>query len=323
MPRLLLLLAALVWSGCGYIGEPLPPALQIPQRVSDLSAIEHGGEIAIKFTLPAHTTEDLAIQKPVAIELRVGVAQNPFQEQTWAAAAKVFHLDSSDQRNIEFSVPAGEWIGKDVTIGVRVFGANGRTAGWSKFILLSVVPPLEPPGPPVASAVPDGVRISWRGSASRYRIYRRVGNEPAIAIGESDHPEYVDTKTEYGTPYRYWIEGIRTGGDVHAISQDSAEVSITPEDRFPPAVPTNLAAVTSSGSFELLWDRSTASDLAGYRIYRAQGPGDLAKVGETRESPSYSDRKIEAGKTYRYAVTAFDNAGNESGMSATVEVSAH
>ena len=90
MLRLLLLLATLLASGCGYIGEPLPPALQIPQRVSDLSAIEHGSEIAVKLTLPEHTTEDLAIEKPVRIELRVGAAQIPFQEQTWAAAAKVW-----------------------------------------------------------------------------------------------------------------------------------------------------------------------------------------------------------------------------------------
>jgi fibronectin type 3 domain-containing protein len=80
--------------------------------------------------------------------------------------------------------------------------------------------------------------------------------------------------------------------------------------------------VASTGSIELLWDRSTASDLAGYRIYRAQGTGPLARIGETRESPTYSDRNIEAGKVYRYAVTAFDNAGNESGMSAPVEVTA-
>jgi fibronectin type 3 domain-containing protein len=322
MLRPLLLLAALLCTGCGYIGEPLPPALQIPQRVGDLSAMERGGEITMKFTLPAQTTEGLAIRKAVAIELRVGAAQIPFQEQTWAAAAKVFNLDSTDQRNVEFSVPATEWIGKDVRMGVRVFGANGRTAGWSNFFVLSVVPPLEPPGRPAASAVPDGVRISWPGSAPQYRIYRRVGNEPAVAIGESDHAEYLDTNTAYGTIYRYWIESIRTGGDIHAVSQDSAEVSITPVDRFAPPVPSNLAAVASAGSIELLWDRSMASDLAGYRIFRAQGSGAPAKIAETRESPSYSDHKVEAGKIYRYAVTAFDNAGNESAMSGSVEVMA-
>ena len=85
------------------------------------------------------------------------------------------------------------------------------------------------------------------------------------------------------------------------------------EQRPPCAAPNTTA---------LLWDRSTALDLASHRIYRAEGPAAFAKVGATRDSPSYSDRKIEAGKNYRYAVTAFDNAGNESGMSATAEVTA-
>jgi fibronectin type 3 domain-containing protein len=40
------------------------------------------------------------------------------------------------------------------------------------------------------------------------------------------------------------------------------------------------------------------------------------------EAPSYSDRQIEAGRKYRYTVSAFDKAGNESKQSAEVEVAA-
>ncbi len=85
-------------------------------------------------------------------------------------------------------------------------------------------------------------------------------------------------------------------------------------------MPAGLAAVASTHSVELMWDRSTAPDLAGYRIYRALGGGALQKLGETREAPSYSDRNVEPGKSYRYAVTAFDQLGNESAMSAPVNV---
>ena len=73
MLRLLIPLAAALLSfSCGYIGEPLPPALHIPQRVSDLSAIQKGGKILLHFTLPAQTTDNLDIRKPVSVELRVG-----------------------------------------------------------------------------------------------------------------------------------------------------------------------------------------------------------------------------------------------------------
>jgi len=58
----------------------------------------------------------------------------------------------------------------------------------------------------------------------------------------------------------------------------------------------------------------TDSNLAGYRIYRDGKP--IADVGA---GPSYSDRKIEAGRRYRYAVSSFSKAGIESAQSAPVE----
>jgi fibronectin type 3 domain-containing protein len=38
------------------------------------------------------------------------------------------------------------------------------------------------------------------------------------------------------------------------------------------------------------------------------------------EAPAASDRGIETGRRYRYAVTAVDQKGNESARSAAVEV---
>jgi fibronectin type 3 domain-containing protein len=46
----------------------------------------------------------------------------------------------------------------------------------------------------------------------------------------------------------------------------------------------------------------------------------MEKVADVSVVPSYSDRKVEAGKTYRYSVSAVDQAGNESPRSATVDV---
>jgi hypothetical protein len=322
LPLIALISLAAWLSSCGYVGEPLPPALHIPQRVTDLSATERGDQIVAQFTLPAHTTENLAIQKSVKAELAVGTAGSPFHVADWEGTARVFHPPTG-QAAVEYAVPAAEWIGKDVVIGVKVSGSNGRTAGWSNLFTLSVVQPLEPPAHLEAKNVPEGVELAWQGSAPGYRIYRRAGEETKTsAIGESGAPTYSDTKTEYGTAYRYSVEGFRTGGDVHAVSLRSAEVAVTPRDIFPPPVPTGLAAVVSTGSIELMWDRNTAPDLAGYRVYRAQQAGAFEKLAEVREAPTYSDRQVTSGQTYRYAVTAFDKAGNESAKSAPVTAAA-
>jgi len=62
----------------------MPPALRLPVRVVDLTAVEHGNKIAIRFTIPTVTTEALAIREPLNIELRVGPAgANGFNLEEW------------------------------------------------------------------------------------------------------------------------------------------------------------------------------------------------------------------------------------------------
>jgi fibronectin type 3 domain-containing protein len=325
MLRSLLLLAAALFScGCGYIGEPLPPALHIPERVTDLSASQQGARIVAQFTLPSHTTENLDLSKPVRIELRVGPAGTPSQTEAWEAAAKLLDDIPTDHPSVKYSLSGTEWIGRDVVIGVKIFSDKGRTAGWSNMVTLSVVEPLAPPVNLQVKAVADGVRIAWSGSSPHYRIYRRAGQDASASpIHEIDGTEYTDPGAQYGTTYYYSVEAYRTGGDIHATSERSAEVEITPEDKFPPPVPTGLAAVVSTGSIEVVWEPGAAPDLAGYRIYRAVDAGPLEKLAETRDAPSYSDAKIEPGKSYRYAVTAFDKTGNESPMSVPVTATVH
>jgi len=313
--------AALVSAGCGSIGEPLPPALHIPQRVTDLSALEQGGKIVVQFTLPARTTENLAIRKPVTADLGVGIAGSPLE--TWAAGAKRFTDIPVDKRIVTYEVPAKEWIGKDVVIAVRILSPSNRSAGWSNLVTLSVVPPLAPLSSLSASDVAEGVRLTWQGASPMYRIHRREGDgSSAASLAETDHTSYTDTTTEYGKTYHYAVEGFRAGGSVHALTDRTPEVAVTPVDTWPPPVPAGVAAVVSLGRVELVWERSIAPDLAGYRIYRAESEGPFTRLGEAREGPSYSDRAVVAGRGYRYSVAAFDQIGNESEKSPPVAVQA-
>src|SRR5207245_8889677 len=97
---------------------------------------------------------------------------------------------------------------------------------------------------------------------------------------------------------------------------------VTPEVGCPPAVPAGLNAIAATQNIELVLDRNTEPDMALYRLYRAAGDGKLEKIADIAETPSYSDRKVESGKHYRYAVTAVDRAGNESKQSEPAEITA-
>lgn len=298
---------------CGYTGEPLPPLLRIPARVADLTVMQRTSQLVVRFTLPALTTEGTGIAGIGRVELRVGPGSNPFDEHVWAAGAKVFaDLPTGVSSLVRYEIPSEEWTGREIVAGVKVVGENGRDAGWSNFAVLSVIAPLGQPRNLSAEGVPAGVRLVWQGAAPEVRVFRQLEGEQGFSAAATvKASEWVDTAAQYGKQYRYYAMSVSGTAE----SAPSLQVTITPVDRFPPAVPTGLAAVAGAASIELAWERNAEPDFAGYRVYR--GADVLAAL---HPSPVYSDRKIESGKTYRYSVSAVDKEGNESARSPEVEI---
>ncbi len=318
----LLLTSAVLGLGCvscGYIGDPLPPALNIAATVTDLRVIESGDQLTVDFTIPELTTEGLVLKRLGSVELRIGPGSTPFDTNQWAAAAKMIPLPATEPGKVHAGVPASEWIGKDIVAGVRVINTKGRASSWSNLVALRVIPPLATPAEVTVTSDPKGARVTWKSPEHSFLVFRQGPNEkePALA-GNAVSPEYTDTTAQYGTPYTYLVQSVRD----KAESRLSAPVEFTPRDEFPPAVPTGLNAVAGIGSIELAWDPNADSDLRGYRVYRAIEGGAFERISELVDAPAFSDRKIEAGKKYRYAVSSVDQTGNESKQSTAVEVTA-
>lgn len=98
-------------------------------------------------------------------------------------------------------------------------------------------------------------------------------------------------------------------------SPSSATVTITSDDvtdTTPPTTPSNLSSTAAGCSLiNLSWSPSTdtgGSGLAGYKVYRGG-----SYMGSTTAT-NYSDYSCAASTQYCYRVTAYDNAGNESGQ---------
>jgi acid phosphatase type 7 len=97
---------------------------------------------------------------------------------------------------------------------------------------------------------------------------------------------------------------------------DSLTLTAPSDDGQAPAAPTGLTAQAASQTkVALAWHASTDNrTVAGYTIYR--GGAFLTTVAGTRTT--FTDGTARAGKTYRYAVDAFDASGNRSARTAQV-----
>ena len=98
---------------------------------------------------------------------------------------------------------------------------------------------------------------------------------------------------------------------------DTITVTYTPPDTTAPSVPTLTATAASCNQINLSWTASTdnagGSGLKGYNVYR--GGAFLKQV--LAPATSTSDSGLAPSAAYSYAVSAVDNANNESAKSNT------
>jgi fibronectin type 3 domain-containing protein len=297
---------------CGYPGGPLAPTLDMPAVATDFRAWESGDQIDVEFTVPALTTEGLKLKSVRSAEL--GVVESPAQVS--APSATHYPVPATVPGSVTFQIPARQWIGKTLTLAARATGPKGKTSEWSNPSVLAVIQPLAKPTKPKLDNVAQGVALTWTGSGPHYRVFRAEADGQPAQVTQVDVPTFVDATTSYGTSYRYYVQAIAEPNQWSDVSDPS---EITPVDTFPPAVPSGLTALPSAQSIELSWSRNTESDFRGYNVFRSVDGGAAQKIESLLESPAFSDTKVEAGKKYKYTVSAVDASGNESAQSIPAE----
>ncbi len=329
-PLLAILLASL-FTGCGYVGDPLPPALYIPLPVADLSAMQEGGTLAVRFTLPARTTEDLPMEGSPEVDLRAAAWEKNRQwdEAAWEREAVSLRTLPPEGSAVRALVDATPFAAKRILVRVRVAGKLGRFSAWSEPVALEVLRrPEEIRGLTVASA-PDGVQVSWTLPAQRTpgmltEVFRKPAGEKAnapfarLAGVPEDH--WIDRGARFGESYLYQVRERLQREDCNYTGAFLGPLSITPVDTFPPAVPADVAVVAGATGAELSWTRNLESDFREYRVYRSAAGGEFQPVGEPTPTPTFSDTSAPREVALRYRVTSVDEAGNESAPSSVVEV---
>ncbi len=321
-----LLVGILCLLGCGYVGPVLPPSPDIPNPVTDLQCHEKGDHLEITFSVPPRTTDSVLIKRYTIIDLAVGPAETPFDFDKWSASAQHFELpippaadpDAPRPQPVSKTLPAAEWIGKQVVLAVRTSTKrNDHFSQWSNRVLLDVISRLDPPAAKI-EATKSGYLLTWpdEGSGIHYLVFRRGPNDKTPAqIGTSDEPLYLDRTSQWDTRYTYTVVAQKAS----AQSEPSKELTVDHPNTFAPEVPTSIAVLPGPESIEVSWSRSPDADLKGYYVYRSTNGGDFVRQGDLLNLPTFSDHNVEHGKSYRYQISAVNQKGNESARSPATE----
>lgn len=180
--------------------------------------------------------------------------------------------------------------------------------------------PQKPVGLKGASSKIKEVPLEWQASPEKdisfYYIYRATGDSDSFSnIGQANTSSYTDKNLKDGTAYRYRIQAKDNDG---LLSDYSDAISVTTKPK--PKSPENLQGKYEGGKAELSWSPNKETDISHYIVYEKVFMG-VEKIAEAKTT-HYSDNSIVKGKNKNYVVSAVDNNGLESEVSAEFTVSA-
>jgi hypothetical protein len=318
--------------------------LKLPERVTDLAASRFGNRVELHWTTPKKTTDHLLLKGPV--KATVCRREN---DRICEPAGEVAVAPGADGEFHEL-LPASLHSGqpRQLDYFVELKGPKGRSSGLSNAaVVLAGTAPAAIAGL-TAEVRADGVALHWSGGESTaVRLHRRLlapaardkkqvrtpmtpAPEPELRDLLVDPPSSgqtvgaLDKTVRFGEVYEYTAQRIvqvpgsatGTGQLMEIAGESSAPIRVDVVDSFPPAVPQELVAVfvTQDKTIDLSWQPVTDEDLAGYIVYRAESLSSWKRISGQPPiaGTAYRDTAVEAGHSYRYAVTAIDLTGHES-----------
>lgn len=338
-------------AGCGTPGAPQPPSLNLPDPVTDLSAVRTGSQILLTWTMPKRNTDKLPLNTNLAVLIcRREETSSGGGECVLAGRLELAPgLDGSFSETLPVKLAIGSL--RPLNYYVELKNRKGRSAGLSNAATILAGQAPAPVAGLTAEVHRAGIVLRWStdGSSQSIRLRRtlltpvpakpRTGPLPpapepiernlVIDGAASGRSQALDNKITLGNTYEYRAQRlVRESVNGETIELDgelSPPIRVEALDVFPPAVPAELAAVataadTASGgsaSIDLNWQPNTEADLAGYEVYRREDltPWERISGDQPVAGPAFHDDHVLPGHSYRYAVSAVDKAGHESGRS--------
>ena len=337
-----------VLAGCGTPGAPQPPSLNLPSRVTDLSGDRTGDQVKLTWTMPRRNTDKIVLKSELDVDICRGEESQSCRHVGHIKLAPAADGVFTDSLPTELA----SGTPRPLNYFVEVKNSHGRSAGLSD--PGAVVAGQAPPAVTgfVAEVRKEGVVLHWTtiGPGTDIRIRRTLLTpvekpkqnkqllaEPAppveqnllVDASKAGAGGAVDTQIIFGNSYEYRAQRIAhvhvNGKTLELDGPLSNPVRVDARDVFPPSTPSGLVAVATGAnptagvgvSIDLNWEPNTEANLAGYQVYRSeeQTPWKRISGDQPVVGPAYHDTDVLPGHTYRYAVSAVDHAGHESGRS--------
>jgi len=344
----ILLLAGVIFSGCGKRRPPLPPVERVLQRTELLSGAQRGNEVILSWPAPQRNAPDSSVQSIRRIDV-YRLAEKPgaplaLTEEEFAARSTLVGSVTFEQIQTAGDTltyrDVLELAGQPTRLryALRYVNASGQRAAFSNF--LTIEPAARIAQAPTLSSDPklteDAITLTWQAPTANidgstpvnllgYNVYRMDEsqsdpNQVPINSALVSGTQYVDKNFQFGNNYRYIVRSVSLGtGGAQVESLNSNSVPVAPRDTFPPAAPErpSIAPDPSFGRLAIFFAPNKEPDVAGYDLYRSTDPNlpkdQWTKLNQTiLTRTTYQDERVESGKTYYYYLRAVDQAGNVS-----------
>lgn len=193
--------------------------------------------------------------------------------------------------------------------------SDGNKSDISSIVQLKfedLVPPTVPLS--VTGNVYGGsVELSWQPSQDNFQVKGYIVTRDGTEICTTPNLSYINTGLTAGQTYIYTIKAYDESGNVSDASESLTITAKQAEDTTPPTIPSYVTGSVYGSSIQLNWAPSL--DDSGTITYRISRNGvEIAQITDTK----YTDFSIQQGNSYSYFIQAYDESGNLSAASETL-----
>jgi hypothetical protein len=256
----------------------MPPSLNLPTPVADLSATRAGNQVSLTWTMPKKNTDKLLLKGQIAVRICR-------QEGAGAceATGSELLLTPGVEGAFAETLPPAFTVGppRPLRYFVELKNRNKRSAGLSNAAQVLAGQAPAPVAGLEAEVRKQGVVLRWTPVSAAQeplptavRLHRKLLNPPAAkprpkpqqgpltpapepveqsllveADSRAGHPRTIDKNIRFGQVYEYRAQRVArvplNGQTLELAGELSAPVRVEAQDIFPPDVPARLAAVAS------------------------------------------------------------------------------